>query len=322
LLVCEIEPKTRAYKVLRDTGEITRLGQGLQATNQLQKAAMERTYATISEFVAQAHRLGANHVAAIGTSALRKAVNAADFIRRVKAGLNLDIEVISGETEARYSYLAIRADAELYNQLKGEEKVVPQGQFSLRLVVIDIGGGSTEFILGRGEVEAYLSLNIGAVYLTDRFLRNDPPTADELDTLKAFLDETLSAQANVLTAEAGDSIPTLVGVGGTLVNLVSVKLRLTEHDARRIHGETVSLAAIENQIRLFCAVDLKARMQIPGLEPKRADVIIAGSVILQRILMHIGVERIHVSVRGVRYGAMHEMFVEEKIVPQGQLSLK
>ena len=178
----------------------------------------------------------------------------------------------------------------------------------LKNPLIDIGGGSTEFVFGGKEVDTYLSLKVGAVHLTSRFLNSDPPTDDQLNGLSAFLEETLSAQVSI-PANQVQKPPVLVGIGGTLVNLGAVKLGLTEHEPKRIHGETLTLQEVTDQIRLFRVSTLDDRVQIPGLEPKRADVIIAGAVILRSILTHSGVDQVYVSTRGVRYGIMYERFV-------------
>ena len=158
-------------------------------------------------------------------------------------------------------------------------------------------------------MDRYLSIKLGAVHLTDRFLKNDPPTDDEFQALNAFLKETLSAQVPIPTNPMLKP-PVLIGIGGTLVNLASVKLGLTKHDSKKIHGEILTLQEVADQIRLFCAAPLSNRRQIPGLEAKRADVIIAGAAIVQSILNHVGVEQIYVSTRGVRHGVIYDRFVE------------
>jgi exopolyphosphatase/guanosine-5'-triphosphate,3'-diphosphate pyrophosphatase len=297
MLICKIDAKRRKYDVVFDVAEVTRLGQGMHSTHQLQRTAMDRTCAAIQGYLSQARTFGVEEVIAVGTSVLREGTNADDFTSLVKNGLDLDIEVISGKTEARFSYLAIRTDKD-FHAFDTDD-----------LVLINIGGGSTEFVFGGKELETHLSVNLGAVYLTDHFLKSDSPTDDEFGALNAFVEETLSAQVLFPTNPMRKpSVP--VGIGGTLVNLASVKLGLTEHDPQRIHRETLSLQEIAGQIQRFRARSLADRLQLPGLEAKRADIIIAGAAILHSILKHLGVEHIHVSTRGVRYGVMYDRFVE------------
>jgi len=292
LLVCEVTPVDGALTVLLDTGEITRLGYGLNTTGRLEAAAIERAFAVLKTFTQRAESLGASRIAAIGTSALRIASNANDLINQVERELGIDVKVISGETEAYYTYLAVRSDTAFYNRLSGQQ-----------LVLIDIGGGSTEVVIGREKVERCWSLNLGAVYLSERFLNHDPPTEAEVKALASTVVATLAEQVDLPVEKRS----TLAGVGGTLVNLAAVKLRLMAYSASRIHGTTLSQHEITAQIRRFCGVGLAERMTIPGLEPKRADVIIAGAVILLGIMTYAGVEQVYVSVRGARYGAMYDL---------------
>jgi exopolyphosphatase / guanosine-5'-triphosphate,3'-diphosphate pyrophosphatase len=330
LLVCYVQPEKGIFEVILDTTEVTRLGEGVQETGRIQPAGIERTCAAIGRFLADAEYLGAQRVVAVGTSVLRKASNSSDFIDRVKSEFGLDIEVISGDAEARYSYLAVQTDARF------------RAFSDAPLILIDIGGGSTELIFGRAEV-TYLSIPWGAVYLTDRFIQNDPPTDDEMNTLRAFIADTLSSHIRPptdaqavpsqyfgeqdfrslwQTGQTGatalrlrksppffEKIPrVLVGIGGTIVNLASVKRGLARFELDVIHGETLTQQEIAEQLERFRGVNLQGRMQIPGLEPKRADVIIAGATILWGVLEYLGFEKVHVSTRGVRYGVMVDAF--------------
>ena len=297
ILVCDVDTNDQKHKVVLDDRKITRLGNGLALTNQLQEEAMARTRAAIQEFAIQAERLGVERLAAVGTSALRKARNAAEFVKSVKNQCGIDIEIISGETEARCAFLSIRSDT-YFSHLSGDH-----------VMVIDIGGGSTEIIVGRREIDNFASVNLGAVYLTETFLPSDPPTTEELDALDSFLKYTWSTQP---IAEAKIHPPlALTGIGGTIVNLAGMKLGLNRFDPRLLHGEMLHIAEIENQIRRLCAVPLEARKQISGLEAKRADIITAGAAILRSILKYYGISRIRVSTHGLRYGIMYDRFVSQ-----------
>lgn len=297
MLVCDVGTNGQKPKVVLDDRIITRLGHGLALTNKLQEEAMAHTCATIRDFAVQAQRLGAERIVAVGTSALREARNSTEFVKRVEDQCGIEIEIISEETEARCAFLSIRSD-DYFSHLNGN-----------RLMVIDIGGGSTEIIVGRQEIDNFVSVNLGAVYLTETFLENDPPTAEELGRLYSFLEETWSKQP-VAKAKL-NATPMLTGIGGTIVNLVGIKLGLNRFNPRLLHGEMLHITEIENQIRQFCSVPLEERKQITGLEAKRADIITAGAAVLRSVLKYFGASRIRVSTHGLRYGVMYDRFVSQ-----------
>ncbi len=297
ILVCDVGAHGQDFEVVLDDRRITRLGHGLASTNELQEEAMARTCDAIQEFVEKARRLGVGQVVAIGTSALREAKNAREFVNRVKNRCGIEIEVVSGETEARCAFLSIRSD-EYFSHFNGDP-----------IMVIDIGGGSTEIIVGQRKIDSFASVNLGAVYLTETFLANDPPTVKELDTLYSFLEDTWSTQPVAMAKYHAP--PALTGIGGTIVNLLSMKLGLSRFDPRLLHGEMLHIREIEDQIGRLCSVPVASRRQIPGLEAKRADIIIAGAAILRSILKRFHASRIHVSTHGLRYGIMYDRFVSK-----------
>jgi exopolyphosphatase/guanosine-5'-triphosphate,3'-diphosphate pyrophosphatase len=295
MLVFDVGTNGGEPKIVLDDRRITRLGHGLALTNELQEEAMARTCATLRDFAVRAGQFGVDQVVAVGTSALREARNAVEFVKRVKDECDIKIEIISGETEARCAFLSIRSDPH-FSHLNGD-----------RIMVIDIGGGSTEIIVGRHDIDNFVSVNVGAVYLTETFLSSDPPTDEELERLYSFLEEAWSNQpAAGLKLHAA---PTLTGIGGTIVNLAGMKLGLNRFDPRLLHGEMLHITEIENQIRRLCSVSLEERKMIPGLEAKRADIITAGAAVLRSILKYVGASRIRVSTHGLRYGVMCDRFV-------------
>ena len=295
MLVCDIGSHGQKPKIVVDDRKITRLGHGLALANELQEEAIARTCATIGEFSLQARRLGVERKVAVGTSALREARNATEFVRRVENQCGIEIEIISGETEARCAFLSIRSDI-CFSYLNGDH-----------MMVVDIGGGSTEIIVGRGEVENFVSVNLGAVYLTETFLANDPPTDEELGMLYSFLEGTWSTQPVATTKF--HSAPTLTGIGGTIVNLAGMKHGLNRFSPRLLHGEVLYITEIEDQIHRLCSVPLEARKRTPGLEVKHADIIIAGAAVLRSVLKYYGASQIRVSTHGLRYGVMYDRFV-------------
>jgi exopolyphosphatase/guanosine-5'-triphosphate,3'-diphosphate pyrophosphatase len=273
-----------------DRSEVTRLGEGLAETGQIAPAAQERTLAAIRGMVDEARGLGAERVLAVGTMGMRSAANSDAFIERVRAACGITIEVISGEEEARLAYLAVR-----------ESLGIPGGS----VVVFDTGGGSTQVTLGHdGQILERFSLNLGAARLTERFGLAGPVS-----------DETLGAARAAIAGELGrlDGLPrpdALVGMGGAVTNLTSVSLALSPYDPDRIQGATLTRSEVENQIARYAALDTAGRRAIPGLQPGRAEVILAGALVVLTLMDKLGQDRVSVSDRGLRHGVLIERFGE------------
>ncbi len=286
MTVADVDDDGRIHVIAEDT-DVSRLGEGVDKAKRLSDAAIARTLDAVTRFADAARRQGAAQVLAAGTSALRDASNGPDFIAQARTRAGVEIEIITGDREAQLAYAAVRSDPSL--------NLTPEAG----LLVFDIGGGSTELILGdaRG-VGRHKSLDIGAVRLTERFLHADPPDADELTQAARFANESLA------TFEAPATTPTVVGIGGTAVNLAAVTQGLTGRDPQAVHGASLTASDVARALERFRAVPLAERREIPGLEPKRADVITAGALILDRLLAHFGANRFVVSVRGLRYGLL------------------
>ena len=299
LLVCDVDRDGREYEVVEDVCEVTRLAQGMGGDGRLQSAAIDRTSATVRRYLGRAKKLGAREVQGVGTSVLRDAANAAVFLDLVRNGFGLDVSVIPSGAEARLSYLSVRMDDALMAGVTGS------------LIVVDVGSGSTEFVFGRvaaqqPELDASSSVKVGAAHLTTRFLCSDPPTAEQMSALSDWLESTL--ERRVALPGPSDGSPTLVGVGGTVVNLAAVKQGESPSHGDTLHGMSLSSDDIDSQIRRFKVSDTTARARIPGLESRRADIITAGAVAVRAILRHVGAPSILVSARGLRYGAMCDRF--------------
>jgi exopolyphosphatase/guanosine-5'-triphosphate,3'-diphosphate pyrophosphatase len=283
--------------VLLDTTTVTRLGKGVDAAGRLDDEAVHRTLTALASFGQEARNLHATRIAAVGTSALRDAANGAEFVRQATLDLGGTVEVISGDREAELIYWAGRRDPDL--ALPSDENVT--------VATMDIGGGSTEFVLGRGETILFRdSLQLGAVRLTERALPSDPPTPEELARAAALADEALS----VVPVPDGPAV--IVGSGGTIANLVAMELRERPDAPAKItadllHATRLTLAQIENRIARLSAVPLAERRSTPGLEPDRADVIVAGAIIQARSLRRLGATEVLASARGLRYGLLYEL---------------
>jgi exopolyphosphatase / guanosine-5'-triphosphate,3'-diphosphate pyrophosphatase len=291
MLVAETTADGGARRVI-DLARITRLGQGVDRNHRLDSQAAARTLDAIAEFAGQARAAGAEKIVAAGTATLRDAADGPDFIRRVRERAGVELEIVAGETEAWLSYLAVA------NGLHVDP--------SRRLLIIDIGGGSTEFIRARGGPVEFIdaagaklkmaSLQIGSVRLTERIIHHDPPTAREAADLRLAIDAELARLGWKLETDL------LVGIAGTVTTVCAVALEMETYDPDRVHGHVLSRSEVERVLRLFGSMPLAQRRQLKGLEPARADVIFAGAAILERVMSEAGVESVTVSDQGVRWG--------------------
>ena len=276
-----------------EESEGTRLGEGMQAqAMRLREIPMRRTVEAICRFVERAREREVLEIVAVGTAALRDAENREDFLKRVQEMGGIRVEVIPGEEEARLSYLAVRRD--------------PQWRDSPRLIVIDIGGGSTEVIQGEANTDkivARTSVNLGAVKLTETYLKSDPPTVAQLAAANHAAN-----QGFVAFTLAGTEDFQVVGVGGTMTNLGGIDLG-GRVEPERLHGHLLTTDALESQISLLAARTVEERKAIPGLDSKRADIILGGAILLSQALAHIGSTSLAVSTRGLRWGVLYDRFM-------------
>ncbi|MBO8141140.1 MAG: hypothetical protein H0Z37_03025 [Firmicutes bacterium] len=293
LLVADLAPGAggaRLVPVLRDR-RVTRLGQGLGRTGRLLPAAADRTAAAIGELAARARAGGAGGVVAAGTSALRDAADRDEFCRRIRREHGLTVRVLTGREEAELTFLGAAFD------------VASFGGGSA--VVVDIGGGSTELIRGsvQGGVSALASVDIGAVRLTESCFRTDPPGPADWERLEQAAGAGLApalAQLGPL-AEGGG---VLVATGGTAATLAAMDQGLTAYDPDRIHGYRVSREALARWVQRLRRAPLEERRRWPGLEPDRADIILAGAFILLKIADGLGAPGIVVSDKGLLEGLL------------------
>jgi exopolyphosphatase/guanosine-5'-triphosphate,3'-diphosphate pyrophosphatase len=275
-------------RTIIDRADITRLGEGLAESGQLDPEAMKRTVEAIAAMVDTARSSGALSIAAVGTAGVRLAPNREVLIDAIRARTGITLEVISGEEEARLAYLAARSTL---------------GVVRGRLVVFDSGGGSTQFTFGRGEqVEERFSVDVGAVRIAERYALAEPVSEQGLA-------EALASVAGDLSRLDGQAHPdAIIAIGGTATNLAAVKHGLATYDPEVVHGTVLDLAEIDRQIELYRTRDADERRQIVGLQPARAEVILAGACIVRTILTKLGHESLTVSDRGLRHGLFVERF--------------
>ena len=279
-----------SWRTIDDRAEVTRLGEGLDEAGPLEDEPMRRTADAISVMADEARAKGAEEIAAVGTAGLRIATNANAFVDAVRERTGVEIEVIPGEEEARLAYLAAMSGLGI-------------GGMPERLAVFDTGGGSSQFTFGRGrEVERQFSVNVGAARFTERFGLGGAVSENELqDALDA-----IGAELGVLDGEAPPA--KLVGMGGANTNLAAVKHGLREYDADVVQGTQLERAEIDRQIELYRTRGADERREIVGLQPQRAEVILAGACIVRSVLEKLGIDALTVSDRGLRHGVLVERF--------------
>jgi exopolyphosphatase/guanosine-5'-triphosphate,3'-diphosphate pyrophosphatase len=280
--------------VLDERAEITRLGRGIGQTGQsagaLGAEGIARTLDVLRGYAALARQHGAR-IAAIGTEALRRAPNGADFLGPAAEILGVPVEVIAGAREAALTFRAAAAS-------------FPDDARAGALVVVDIGGGSTEIVLSdRGAVTWSASLPLGSVRLTEAHVRHDPATDAEVDAVVQQVDGALAA---VPFAPRAATPPTLIGIAGTVTSLAAMALRLPTYDPARVHGYDLEMPALDDEIARLRASSQAERERLVGLDPRRADVILAGALLLRRIAAAAGADAVRVSDRGIRWGLLYE----------------
>ena len=276
-----------SLETVLDKNDIARLGEGLRETGLIAPEALERNALSVAAFAEKAKELGAVPEI-VGTMALRTAKNAADFASRVKELTGLDVRIIPGEEEARLSYLAVLSGL----PLAGGE-----------LVTFDTGGGSTEFVYGRGtEMVRKFSVPLGAVRITEEFFADDPVRPGSVDAAVKEIRSSLTGGGVLGSPEV------IVGMGGTVTSLASVKFKMETYDPDVVQGSVLTLAELKDMAAMFASMTLEERKGVTGLQPKRADVILAGTCIVCAILELLGASSFTVSDRGLRHGLAYELF--------------
>ena len=276
------------WRTVVDRAELTRLGEGLAQQGVIIDAALDRTAAAIADMADEAKRHGVRAIAAVGTAGLRIASNGSAVVAAIQARTGVHIEVISGEEESRLAYLAAKAGL---------------GLKTGSLVVFDTGGGSSQFTFGHdSSVDERFSVDVGAVRYTERFKLDGTVSPDTLH-------EAMAAISADLSRIDGRPVPDkLVAMGGAVTNITAVKHGLATYDPAVVQGTVLDRAEIDRQIELYRSRDAEARRAIVGLQPKRAEVILAGACIVRTVMEKLGKERFTVSDRGLRHGVLAERF--------------
>jgi exopolyphosphatase / guanosine-5'-triphosphate,3'-diphosphate pyrophosphatase len=265
--------------------EIVRLGEGVDRTGRLSAAALERTRVALADYAAQVAALGVDRLRMVATSATRDAANANEFHDMVVATLGVPPQVLTGDEEARLSFV-------------GAVRGLPASMSSPYLVV-DIGGGSTEFVVGQDSVEDAISVDIGCVRMTERHLHDDPPTPDQIAAAQADVETTVDRAVSQVKAERAG---TLVGLAGSVTTVAALALGLDEYQPERIHHARVSFAEVERITTMLLGMSSAQRLTLPVMHPGRADVIAAGSMILRAVMARVGAETVVASEHDILDG--------------------
>jgi exopolyphosphatase/guanosine-5'-triphosphate,3'-diphosphate pyrophosphatase len=283
LIVAEVSGSS--LEELERRTEITRLGEGVDRTGLLSREGIERVHETVARYMEIAGRLGASSVLAIATSAVRDASNGEEFLHELERRFGLGVRLLSGNEEA---LLAFRG-ATQGRRLEG------------CVLVVDIGGGSTELVLGDASGPSFhVSLDIGAVRLTERYLHFDPPGLDELDHCSTAVRELL---VDRIPPEVLRSPRSAIGNAGTITTLAALDQHLPAYDRDRVHGYSISRHAVHEQLVLLASLPLAERREVPALEPDRAPVIVAGTIVCRELLDAFALEAIEASELDILDGA-------------------
>ena len=283
LLIAEVTKQSELHPLVQKE-RIVRLGEAVDRTGLLKTEAMTRTLQAIEDYVKIASNLKTEIVLISGTSAVRDAENRDEFKRQIKARFGLDLQVLSGEEEAQLTYFGALTNKQ---DLKGE------------ILLIDIGGGSTEIIVGKLEsIEKTISLDIGSVRLTERLIKHDPITDSEFQAIQNLVQDEIIQFSHDWSIYPKH----FVGVAGTATTLAAMHLGIVDYNSELIDYSVLNYLQIAEIIKQLKVKSLEDKKKIPGLKPERADVMLAGGLILFEIMKRFNYRQIIISDRGLRFG--------------------
>jgi exopolyphosphatase/guanosine-5'-triphosphate,3'-diphosphate pyrophosphatase len=283
LIVAEVSGSS--LQELERCTEITRLGEGVDRSGRLSRDGIERVFATLAGYCKIVDELGASPALALATSAVRDASNGDEFLREVESRFGFRVRLLSGSEEA---LLAFRG-ATIGRTLTGP------------VLVVDIGGGSTELVLGDAHGPSFhISLDIGAVRLTERYLHSDPPTPAELEHCALAVRELL---VDRIPGEILQAPRSAIGNAGTITTIAALDQKLETYDRERVHGYSIPRHAVHEQLARLAGLPLAERRRVPALEPERAPVIVAGAIVCRELLDAFSLEAIEASELDILDGA-------------------
>jgi exopolyphosphatase / guanosine-5'-triphosphate,3'-diphosphate pyrophosphatase len=285
LLIADVEPGSSAVASVSRRSQVTRLGHGVDATGSLDPESIQRTWSVLTSYRDEIEAQGCQANLAVLTSAVRDAWNGPEFANRVRSELGLDARVLSGDEEAQLTFLGAMA---------GRPAAIEP------TVVIDIGGGSTEFVVGAGRSAGFhVSTPAGVVRMSERHIRSDPPRSSELQALR---EDTRAVFLEHLPADERAPVKRGVAVAGTATSAASIEMELDPYDPERVHGHRLLLATVELLEARLAEMDEAQRREVVGLHPDRAPTIVAGMILLSEAMSAMGLEEVEVSEHDILYG--------------------
>ncbi|MSU57918.1 MAG: Ppx/GppA family phosphatase [Pedosphaera sp.] len=297
LLVAEVNG--HVVRPLCEDSKQTRLGRGFYSTRKLQREPIAKTAAAVAQFARTAREWKARSIHVFATSAARDAKNSRALLKAVKRASGLEVEIISGEQEADWVFQGVTTDARLKRH---------------PLLLLDVGGGSTEFILGHGDHKHFRhSFPLGTVRLLEKFPVSDPPKPAELAALRKWLRDFLRTHVHPRLGpelrserklDPQHGVVQLVGTGGTTSILARMEAKMEGFDRQRIERKRLTLARVRAHVKKLWRLPLAARQKIVGLPRKRADVILPGALIYETVMAELGFKQLRVSTRGLRFAAV------------------
>lgn len=288
MVVGESDPEGNII-ILHESSVNARLGQGLASTGLIAPEALKRGLDAIGAHLSKAREFDADEIRIVGTNVIRDAANSSELIQSVKRLYSVDLEKLSGDDEARYAFLAIAGDSQL--------------GFSDDLqMIIDTGGGSTEMISGVGsQMLSSVSVNIGAVRVTETYLKEIPAKINSL------IEARVSVKKSLIPYLEGKKPNRLICIGGSAINLARIYYKIEPAHTTDVHALKLSLKSIEELIGKLAQMNLNERKSLIGLEPERADIILGGALIIEQIISILDLQEVIISVRGLRHAVLFEM---------------
>jgi exopolyphosphatase/guanosine-5'-triphosphate,3'-diphosphate pyrophosphatase len=300
MVIVRIDSQIPSFRIIDRVKETVRLGEYCNQTGALTEAAMQRSYEALARFLTIAGSHHPHAVIAVATSAVREAPNGYEFLHRVQEGLGLTVDLISGAEEARRIYLGVLSAMEL------DQK--PH-------VVMDIGGGSTELILGDGREPDFLrSIKVGAVRLTQQFLASDPPARKEFVALQEYVRGMVEGPVDRIKQLLKGNPVRMVGTSGTIETLVSQTARQLDQNPNNLHGYDLSRQSVTEFLHLIKDMPLKDRLKIPGLVERRAEIVVAGAVILHEVMTLLDAPHLTYCTRALREGLIVDWMLTQGLI--------
>ncbi len=294
LLIAEFSADGR-YRTVVSGRHITRLGEGLSGTGRLRDEAMDRAIRVLKGFADKCDENNVNNIYAVATSAVREAANGVDFINEVKIRTGIDVNIISGDEEARLTMRGVCSGLDIAEK---------------DALLMDIGGGSTEFILtSKGEILFKVSTDIGVVRFTEQYIKSDPPEEEEMEFLGGIIEDRLSK----VGSGKGYSGVEFIGTAGTVTTLAAIDQMMRVYDAEKINGYRIKRDGVQKILMMMSSMTNKDRKELPGVEEGREDIILAGAMVVYKVMERFGFDEMTVSDAGLREGLVVDLYNRLKI---------